>query len=33
MGYYEMETELGERIVVDVPAFSLDSPYQKVSLN
>lgn len=33
VGYYEMETELGERLMVDVPAFSLDSPYQKISLN
>lgn len=33
MGSYEIETALGERLMVDVPAFSLDSPYQKISLN
>ena len=29
VGTYEMETEAGERFQVDIPAFSLDSPYQK----
>ena len=29
VGTYEMETEGGERFQVDIPAFSLDSPYQK----
>ena len=29
VGTYEMETEGGERFQVDIPAFSLDSPYQR----
>jgi ApaG protein len=28
-GEYEMETEAGERFQVEIPAFSLDSPYQE----
>lgn len=28
LGEYEMETPEGERFHIDVPAFSLDSPYQ-----
>jgi len=28
MGTYEMENETGVRFVIDIPAFSLDSPYQ-----
>ncbi len=33
VGSYEMEAETGERIEVAIPAFSLDSPHQKVRLN
>ena len=33
VGAYEMEAESGERLDVDIPAFSLDSPHQRVSLN
>jgi len=33
VGSYEMESETGERIEVAIPAFSLDSPHQQVSLN
>ncbi|MEQ8815570.1 MAG: Co2+/Mg2+ efflux protein ApaG [Thalassobaculum sp.] len=33
VGAYEMEAESGERLEVDIPAFSLDSPHQRVSLN
>lgn len=33
VGSYEMETSAGERFDVDIPAFSLDSPYQKRNLN
>jgi ApaG protein len=32
-GTYEMETEEGEWLTVDIPPFSLDSPYQTVLLN
>lgn len=32
-GSYEMETGGGERFEVEVPAFSLDSPYQPVQLH
>ena len=28
VGTYQMETESGDRFDVDIPAFSLDSPYQ-----
>ncbi len=28
-GTYEMETEAGVRFTVEIPAFSLDSPYQE----
>ncbi len=33
VGFYEMESEKGERFNVSVPAFSLDSPHQSVRLN
>jgi ApaG protein len=33
VGSYEMETSAGERFDVDIPAFSLDSPYQIRNLN
>ena len=33
VGAYEMEAESAERLDVDIPAFSLDSPHQRVSLN
>jgi ApaG protein len=33
VGAYQMETSAGERFDVDVPAFSLDSPYQPKQLN
>lgn len=33
VGSYEMEAETGERLEVAIPAFSLDSPHQRVSLN
>ncbi len=33
VGTYGMETEAGERFEVEVPAFSLDSPYQPVKIN
>lgn len=33
VGSYEMEAESGERFEVAIPAFSLDSPHQRVSLN
>ena len=32
-GSYEMTRQTGERFDVEVPAFSLDSPYQPVNLN
>lgn len=32
-GSYEMKNERGERFHVDVPAFSLDSPYETRALN
>ena len=32
-GTYEIEKESGERVLVDIPSFSLDSPYQAISLN
>ena len=32
-GTYLMETAHGERFDVDIPAFSLDSPHMKISLN
>lgn len=32
-GTYEMESGEGERFEVEVPAFSLDSPYQPVQLH
>ena len=33
VGTYQMESQSGEKFEVDVPAFSLDSPYQPVKLN
>ena len=33
VGSYEMESEEGERFDVAIPAFSLDSPHQRVNLN
>jgi ApaG protein len=33
VGTYEMQTDKGVRFDVSIPAFSLDSPYQPVSLN
>jgi ApaG protein len=33
VGSYEMETPAGERFEIDIPAFSLDSPYQPRRLN
>lgn len=32
-GSYQMENELGESFDIEIPAFSLDSPYQPVRLN
>ncbi len=32
-GTYQMETETGERFDVAIPAFSLDSPHQPISLH
>src|SRR5262249_32305482 len=33
VGSYEMKTDGGERFNVDIPAFSLDSPYDTPALN
>ena len=33
VGSYGMQADNGERFDVDIPAFSLDSPYQPVQLN
>ena len=33
VGTYEMEDEKGERFDVEIPAFSLDSPYDLASVN
>jgi ApaG protein len=33
VGSYQMEAENGERFEVAIPAFSLDSPHEAVSLN
>ena len=33
VGTYQMETPSGDRFDVAIPAFSLDSPHQKVQLN
>jgi ApaG protein len=33
MGSYEMKGEGGQRFDIDIPAFSLDSPYQARQLN
>jgi ApaG protein len=32
-GRYQMETPGGEGFEIEIPAFSLDSPYQRTSLN
>ncbi len=32
-GHYEMEAKDGRRFKVEIPAFSLDSPYQDIRLN
>jgi ApaG protein len=32
-GTYQMETEGGERFDIEVPAFSLDSPYQPARMH
>lgn len=33
VGSYEMETTAGERFNVEIPAFSLDSPYDRAVVN
>lgn len=33
VGSYGMETEAGELFRVEIPAFSLDSPYQRAAIN
>ena len=33
LGTYEMEDQAGSRFVIDIPAFSLDSPYQARHFN
>ncbi len=33
VGSYEMESDMGERFDVAIPAFSLDSPYDSASVN
>jgi len=33
VGTYEMENEEGLRFKVDIPAFSLDSPYDSITVN
>ena len=33
VGRYQMETKGGEGFEIDIPAFSLDSPYQRTNLN
>ena len=33
VGRYQMETKAGEDFEIEIPAFSLDSPYQRTSLN
>ncbi len=33
VGRYQMETKGGEEFEIEIPAFSLDSPYQRTSLN
>lgn len=33
LGTYQMENERGEQFDIEIPAFSLDSPYQPVRLN
>lgn len=32
-GHYEMERPNGDRFTVNIPSFSLDSPYQPITLN
>jgi len=33
IGSYEMESEAGKRFEVEIPAFSLDSPYDSATVN
>lgn len=33
LGWYQMESESGERFDVSIPVFSLDSPYEERALN
>jgi ApaG protein len=33
VGSYQMETPAGEQFDIEIPAFSLDSPYQARQLN
>lgn len=33
VGKYQMERSNGETFMIDIPAFSLDSPYQAITLN
>ena len=33
VGHYQMERSNGETFMIDIPAFSLDSPYQAITLN
>ena len=32
-GYYSMSADSGERIKIDIPTFSLDSPYEKKKIH
>ena len=32
-GYYSMDGEAGERLEIEIPAFSLDSPHERPTLN
>jgi ApaG protein len=33
VGAYQMESERGEKFDIDIPAFSLDSPHERLRLN
>lgn len=33
VGHYEMQSKSGELFIIEIPPFSLDSPYQAVRLN
>ncbi len=33
VGAYQMETQRGQQLEIEIPAFSLDSPHQEVRLN